>query len=104
MKSNQYEIQDASLWPNNFSLDENRKMKEDAIEKLIRDTKKEFFRLNASKFTYGDIEKYLDSSRDIYYPPKINEPSYCRAGLHYSIPDDVVGIGLRINPQLDNEK
>lgn len=72
MKSNQFEIQDFSLWPNYFSLDENRKMKDEAIEKLIRDTKKEFFSVNASHFTYGDFEKYLDPRRDIYYPPKIN--------------------------------
>ena len=104
MKSNNFEIQDFALWPNNFSLDENRKIKDEATEKLIRDTKKEFFRVNASHFSYGDIEKYLDSSRDVYYPPKINEPSYCRAGLHYSIPDDVVGIGLKTDPKYDNEK
>lgn len=47
MKSNDFEIQDFALWPNYFSLDENRKIKDEATEKLIRDTKKEFFRLNA---------------------------------------------------------
>ena len=45
----------------------------------------------------------LDPDRDIYYPPKINEPSYCKAGLHYSIPDHVVGIGLKIDPMYENE-
>lgn len=72
MKSTDFEIQDFALWPNYFSLDENRKIKDEATEKLIRDTKKEFFRLNAQYFSYWDIEKYLDSSRDCYYPPKTN--------------------------------
>ena len=72
MKSNDFEIQDFILWPNYFSLDENRKIKDEATEKLIRDTKKEFFRKNAQYFSYAAIEKYLDSSRDVYYPPKTN--------------------------------
>lgn len=45
----------------------------------------------------------LDPSRDIYYPPKSNEPSYCKAGLHYSIPDHVVGIGLCVPPEYEDD-
>ena len=51
-----------------------------------------------------EIVGMLDPSRDIYYPPKNNEPSHCKAGLHYSIPDDVVGIGLKVDPLYEDDK
>ena len=50
----------------------------------------------------ADIIDLLDPSRDIYYPHKDNEPSYCKAGLHYSIPDHAVGIGLKVDPKYED--
>jgi hypothetical protein len=39
MKSNQFEIQDVSLWPNLFSLDQNRKIRDKETQRKIDDTK-----------------------------------------------------------------
>lgn len=99
MKSNQYEIANVELWPNYFSLEENIRIKDKKTLQLIEDTKRKFFKINEAYFREADLKKFLDPSRDIYYPPKDSEPSYCKAGLHYSIPDDAVGIGLKVDPQ-----
>jgi hypothetical protein len=66
---------------------------------LITQTKESFFSKNSHHWFLAQIIDYLDPDRDIYYPPKDNEPPYCKAGLHYSIPDDTVGIGLKVDPK-----
>lgn len=97
----QSELQDVSLWPNVLSLSDNQLQEKKRREKLIQETKTRFFETN--KFE-KQISRFLDPSRDVYYPIKGKEPPYCRAGLHYSIPDHVVGIGLQVDPQYENEE
>jgi len=77
-------------------------MKREKIAQIIQSTKEAFFARNVQFFNREQLQYYFDESRDIYYPPKDKEPSFCRAGLHYSIPDNAVGIGLRVDSSYDD--
>lgn len=72
MQSKEYEIQDVALWPNLFSFDENKKIRDKATQKLIDDTKTQFLLKNQEHLVGTDYQSFLDSDRDIYYPAKWN--------------------------------
>lgn len=59
-KDKEGELQDISLWPNPFSLEENLKKERDRITDIIQATKKAFFTKNVLNFTKEKIAYWLD--------------------------------------------